>query len=73
MTEQLWSWVLSAVGVTGLLVVGRRKWWGWVVAFTNECLWVGYALATRQYGFIFGALAYGSVHLHNAWRWRGES
>ena len=70
MTEQLWSWLLSAIGVTGLLMVGRRRWWGWLIAFTNEVLWIGYALVTRQYGFIFGAAAYMSVHIHNAKKWK---
>lgn len=73
MTEQLWSWVLSLIGVTGLLLVGRRKWWAWGVTALNEVLWIAYALVTRQYGFIFGALAYISVHAHNARKWHRES
>jgi len=58
------------IGVTGLLVVGRRQWQGWLIAITNEILWIGYAIATRQYGFIFGAVAYISVHSHNARKWK---
>jgi len=72
-TDQLWSWVLSAIGVTGLLLVGRRYWWAWGVTALNEVLWIVYAVVTRQFGFIFGALAYIGVHAHNARRWRGES
>lgn len=70
MTEQIWSWVLSCIGVTGLLLVGRRKWWAWGITALNEVLWIGYALATRQYGFIFGAVAYIAVHAHNARKWK---
>lgn len=73
MTEQVWSWVLSCIGVTGLLLIGKRKWWAWGIAALNEMLWICYALITRQYGFIFGALAYMTVHAHNARKWkRGE-
>jgi hypothetical protein len=72
-TDQLWSWVLSAIGVTGLLLVGRRHWWAWGITALNEVLWIVYAVVTRQFGFIFGALAYISVHAHNARRWRGQS
>lgn len=70
MTEQLWSWVLSCIGVTGLLLVGRKHWWAWCITALNEVLWIVYALVTRQYGFIFGAIAYISVHAHNARKWR---
>ena len=69
----MWSWILSIVGVTGLYLVGKRHWWAWCIAFINECLWCVYAVTTKQYGFIFGAVAYGSVHLVNAIRWRGMS
>lgn len=74
MTEQVWSWVLSCIGVTGLLLIGKRKWWAWGIAALNEMLWICYALITRQYGFIFGALAYMTVHAHNARKWKmGEA
>ena len=68
----MWSWVLSAVGVAGLFFVGRRKWWGWLIALFNEVLWIAYAFATKQYGFIIGALSYGAVHASNAARWRQQ-
>jgi hypothetical protein len=32
-----------------------------------------YAIVTKQYGFIFGALAYGSVHAKNAVQWRNDA
>jgi len=62
-------YVLSVIGVTALVIIGRGYWWGWVLAFANECIWVGFALATRQYGFILGAIVYGSVNIYNARRW----
>ena len=65
----MWSWVLSIIGVTGLWFVGRKRWWGWLIAFTNECLWIVYALTTEQYGFILGAVAYMIIHAHNTRKW----
>lgn len=53
-----------------MLVIGTHRWWGWLIAFTNECLWVAFAVATRQYGFILGAAFYGTVNAFNAYRWR---
>lgn len=68
-----WSWALSILGVTGLWLIGKKHWWAWGIAFTNECLWMVYAVVTKQYGFIFGALAYGSVHAKNGIQWRNDS
>lgn len=68
----MWSWILSVVGITGLFLAGRKFWWAWLIAFTNECLWMIYAITTRQYGFIFGAIAYGTVHAYNANKWRKD-
>lgn len=65
----LFPWILSIIGVTAMLMVGGKHWHGWVIAFANECLWVAYALATNQKGFIFGAIIYGTANLRNAYVW----
>ena len=74
MSDQLWSWLLAVVGVSGIYFVGRKTLWGWVVLFINECLWVAYAVTTQQYGFIFAALAYMAVYVrsYKSWRTEGE-
>jgi len=67
----LWSWVLGALGVTGLLIAGNRVWWGWLINLANEILWIVYAIRTKQYGFILMAIAYALVYARNArntWR-----
>lgn len=63
-------YILSIIGVTALLIIGRNHWAGWILAFTNECLWIGFAITTKQYGFILGAVFYGTVNAYNAIRWR---
>jgi len=67
-----WSVVLTAVGVLGLYLAGRRSWWGWAVGLAAQALWIAYAIATRQWGFIGSALAYGLVYGRNARAWRAE-
>lgn len=64
-----WSWVLAAVGVTGLYLAGRKIWWAWLIGLAAQVLWVAYALATAQYGFLVSAFAYGWVYALNARRW----
>lgn len=67
---QLWSWLLTAVGVFGLYLAGRKSITGWAVGFFAQGLWIAYAIATHQWGFIASAFAYGSVYARNWWRWR---
>jgi hypothetical protein len=70
--EQYWSWLLAVVGVTGIYVVGRKTIWGWLVLLVNECIWIMYALATKQYGFIAMAAAYALVYIKSYRQWRKD-
>jgi hypothetical protein len=67
-----WSWVLGTVGVAGIYFVGRKTIWGWIVLLANEVLWITYALLTKQYGFIFSAIAYGIVYVKSFLHWRRD-
>lgn len=70
--SEYWSWILAAIGVTGIYVVGKKNIWGWLVLCVNECIWIAYALATQQYGFIVMALAYAAVYVKSYIQWRKE-
>lgn len=67
-----WSWVLGTIGVAGIYFVGRKTIWGWIVLLSNEVLWITYALLTKQYGFIFSAVAYGIVYIKSFLHWRRD-
>jgi hypothetical protein len=64
-----WSWLLTAVGVTGFVLAGRRVWWAWYVNLGCQALWLTYAIATNQYGFIVAAAVYTVVFTRNAIAW----
>ena len=67
-----WSWVLAVIGVAGIYFVGRKTIWGWIVLCFNEILWITYALITKQYGFIFSAIAYAAVYIKSFIHWRRD-
>lgn len=67
------SWVIAAIGVTGMFFAGRRYWWGWGINLANEALWIVYAVRTGQYGFIAMAVAYGTVYVRNLRTWKASS
>lgn len=68
-----WSYVLMAVGVFGLYLAGRKSQWGWAIGIAAQLLWMAYAVATQQWGFIVSALAYGWVYTRNFLAWRREA
>ncbi|WP_045740892.1 hypothetical protein [Actinoplanes rectilineatus] len=68
--SQLWSWALTAVGVFGIWLAGRRSPWGWAVGIGAQALWLAYALATRQWGFLVSVAAYTWVYTRNFRAWR---
>ena len=65
-----WSWILAVVGVSGMFLVGQKVLKGWIVLFCNECLWIAYALSTKQYGFVVMATAYIIVYIRSYSEWR---
>ena len=66
----MWSWVLAVIGVAGIYFVGRKKKWAWLWLIFNECFWIIYAVTTKQYGFIFAAIAYSVVYIKSYRHWK---
>ena len=69
---EYWSYLLAFIGVSGIFLVGRKTIWGWLILCVNECLWIIYALTTKQYGFIIAAVAYGIVYVKSYIGWRRD-
>lgn len=67
-----WSWILAAIGVSGIFFVGQKTIWGWLILLCNEVLWTVYAIVTQQYGFIFSAVAYAAVYIRSYLHWKRE-
>ncbi len=67
-----WSYLLMAVGVTGLYLSGSKKAYGWLIGLGAQVLWLAYGVSTHQYGFIISCAFYGSVYGRNYLRWRRE-
>jgi hypothetical protein len=66
----VWSFVLEAVTLIGVLIVGRKHWQGWLILFCNTFLWGTYGIITHQYGFIMATVFYAPVYARNLWKWR---
>lgn len=66
---EYWSWILTAVGLTGFVLAGKKVWWCWYINIACQALWMTYAIVTEQWGFIVAALAYTFVFTKNAIEW----
>jgi len=71
-TNQIWSWVLSIVGLAGFFLAGKKVWWAWYVNIANQVLWTAYALIAEQWGFLVGTVFYFVVFTRNAYLWTKE-
>lgn len=67
-----WSYILTAVGITGFWLAGRKVWWAWYVNIGNQALWLAYAWITGQWGFVLGTVFYTVVFVKNAVSWTKE-
>lgn len=68
-TAQLYSWVLTAIGLTGFYLAGKRVWWSWYINIANQIVWFFYALYTEQWGFLAGVAVYTAVFVKNSYEW----
>jgi nicotinamide riboside transporter PnuC len=68
----IWSFVLSAIGIVGILLAGSKYKVGWLLGFFVQPLWIVFAIQTEQYGFILNAVIYAAVYARNWLRWRRE-
>ena len=69
---ELWSWILAGIGITGLWIAGNKSQWGWIIGIAAQLLWITYAITTSQWGFLFSAIAYGTVYARNLIKWRKD-
>ena len=66
------AWVLTAVGILGFKLAGRKVWWAWYVNLANQLLWAIYALASHQFAFLVGVAFYAWTFTGNAVLWTRE-
>lgn len=61
-------WLLVVGGVAGTFLAGDGRHWAWLILFGLQPVWIAYALATGQTGFVLGSLAYAGAQLHGYFR-----
>ena len=68
-TDQILSWVVSAVGILGFYLAGKKIWWAWYVNIANQLFWILFAFITQNWGFLLATAFYLWVFGRNAYLW----
>lgn len=72
MSTEILSYVLSALSLLSLWLMGNKNKLGIVVGLANQLLWVVYAVMLKQYGLLIGVIAYTIIHIRNLAKWSKE-
>lgn len=67
------NWVLLGLGLAALWLIGggpRARACGFILVILNQVIWAVYGVATRQWGFVLGAVFYSAAAGRNLWRLR---
>ncbi|MET8430124.1 hypothetical protein [Nocardia sp. NPDC004860] len=60
-----WSFALTTIGVTGLILVYRsQSLVGPCIGLAVQALWIAHAIATRQWWFLLSAFTYGGANIY---------
>lgn len=64
-------WLLVVGGVAGTFLAGDGRQWAWLILFGLQPVWIAYAVATDQPGFVLGSVAYAGAQLNGYLRGGG--
>ena len=70
--SEMWSWILTAFGLSTMWLAGRKIWWAWFVGIAGQAAWVTYGIVTNQAGFLVGSVACSAIYAKNAIQWTRE-
>jgi hypothetical protein len=63
------DWILTMLLLVTLYLSGKNLRSGWAVGIFSQVLWIAYAIATKQYGFLLGAVLVGAMYVKNWFEW----
>ena len=64
------DYISCVLTIVSTILVGRKRWEGWLVAGVNSALICVIAVNTSQLGFIPANLFCLALYVYNVWEWR---
>lgn len=69
---QILSWIVTAIGISGFFLAGRKLWWCWYINIGCQVFWALYAWVSETPAFYFASAFYFIVFSINAFKWSKE-
>jgi len=66
------DWLLSILTITSNVLIGKKKYYGQLLLFFVNFLWIYYAISMKQLGLIPAALANIGITIYYAYKWFKE-
>jgi len=63
-------WIAGAIELLGLIILRRRKAWGFLLAALGCLVWIAVSLTTGMYGLLLVAIPASYFNARCWWRWR---
>jgi hypothetical protein len=70
MIEAYLPWLLSAITIWMTLLAGNKHPRAWEVGLVNQALWLGWIVATANWGFLPMNVALWVVYMRNHLKWK---
>lgn len=60
---------MEIIGIVGMLMVGRKHWWGWLIVLLHSVPWFVYSVMFDKPGFMAMSIMWWATHLYNCGKW----
>jgi hypothetical protein len=64
------DYISCALTILSTVLVGRRIWYGWLIAAVNSVVICAIGVRTAQFGFVPANLVCIGLYANNVWNWR---
>lgn len=67
------DYISCLLTVVSTVLVGRRLWYGWIIAGLNSVVICVIGMRTAQFGFVPANLLCIGLYANNVWSWRARA
>ena len=63
------TWIANGLFLIGMILLGYKNKWGWVLEFIGEMLWLKTSIEKEMWDLLFVCILFGSLQLWNFYLW----
>jgi len=66
------TWVANILFLIGIILIGRKNKWGWILEIIGEILWIKTSIDTKMWDLLCVCILFGLLQAWNFWLWHKE-